>query len=126
MKRFALLLLLAVMVSCSTTRQVTYSQETLDSYIGLTHQQLVQRLGAPTSEFSDGADGYILVFEGNKQLFLYSSEYASHSSTLPRAQFFMNSEGVCYNVVATNTNPVKFTSVGGTIALVLVLLLVLF
>lgn len=125
MKRLLLLLLITLFASCSTTRQVQYSQGTLDSYIGMTHQQLVQRLGAPISDVSDGADGYILVFEGNKQLFNYSSDYASHSSTLPRAQFFMNSEGICYNVIATNTNPVTYTSVGGTIALVLLLLILL-
>ena len=123
MKRvIPVIILLAVLTSCSTTYRVGYSKEYLDSYVGLTHQQIVQQLGAPMADVSDGGVGYILVYEGSRDLFLYSSRYAK-ASKLPQAQFYMDSGGVCYKVLATNTDPVRVTSVGGTIALVLLILL---
>lgn len=126
MKRIFLLILVALLFNaCSTTYNVTYSQQLLNSYVGLTHQQIVQQLGAPVADVSDGGDGYILVFEGNKELFQYSDRYSAKSSTLPKAQFYMNADGVCYQVKAANTNSVRVTSVGGTILLVLLILLIL-
>ena len=119
------LLVIFLLTSCSTTYRVKYSQSNLDTYVGLSHRELVQRLGAPISEISDGGDGYILVFEGNKELFDYSSWYATKSKTLPKAQFYMNQDGVCYKVQVSNTDSVKRIRVGGTIALVLVLLVIL-
>lgn len=118
---FAILLF----ASCSVTHKVRYSQEELNSYVGLTHQELVRRLGAPISDVSDGGDGYILVFEGNREIFEYSNRYAAKSSTLPKAQFYMNADGVCYKARASNTDSVRVTSVGGTILVVLLILLLL-
>lgn len=125
MKR-ALFIVLAIILlaSCSTTYRVNYSPYELESYVGMTHEALVQRLGAPISDVSDGGDGYILVFEGNREIFHYSDRYAAKSSTLPKAQFYMNSDGVCYKVRTANTDAIRVTSVGGTIALVLLLLLI--
>ena len=82
-------------------------------------------MGAPVSDVTDGGSGYILVFEGNKELFDYSDRYVAKAPSLPKAQFYMNSDGVCYKVKAANTNGVKVVSVGGTIALVLLILLIL-
>lgn len=124
-KIFFLILGVFLFTSCSTTYRVKYSQNKLNTYVGLSHQELVQRLGAPISEISDGGDGYILVFEGNKELFDYSSWYATKSKTLPKAQFYMTPDGVCYKVQVSNTDPVKRISVGGTIALVLLILLII-
>lgn len=124
-KKLFPLLVIFLFTSCSTTYRVKYSQNNLDTYVGLSHRELVQRLGAPILEISDGGDGYILVFEGNKELFDYSSWYATKSKTLPKAQFYMNPDGVCYKVQVSNTDSVKRISVGGTIALVLVLLVIL-
>ena len=126
MKRLLpIIFLLVLLSSCSTTYSVTYSQQKLNSYVGKTHQELVQELGAPISDVSDGGNGYILIFEGNRELFNYSDRYVAKSSTLPKAQFFMDSNGVCYKVKTANTDSVKVTSVGGTIALVILILLLL-
>ena len=37
-----------------TTHRVRYSQRALDSFVGWTHQEIVEELGAPTKEVSDG------------------------------------------------------------------------
>ena len=113
------------MASCSSTERVSYSQSTLDSFVGQTHEELVQRLGAPTESVPDGGEGYILVYEGNKDIFRYSSKYASKSGTLPKAQLYMSKDGVCQRVRVDNTDSVKVTRVGGTIVLVFILALFL-
>ena len=126
MKRFLLLISLALtLVSCSSTYRVTYSQKTLDGYVGYSHEELVQKFGAPTENVSDGGDGYILVYEGNKDIFKYSSQYASKSGTLPKAQFYMDNNNICQKIRVDNTDSIKVTNVGGTIALVLLILILL-
>ena len=42
-----------------------------------------------------------------------SSRYATKSKTRPKAQFYMDEDGVCYKVRAANTDAVKATSIGG-------------
>ena len=124
-KRLLLLLgLVFILASCATTHRVSYSQTTLDSFVGWSHQELVEELGAPTEQVPDGGDGYLLIYEGNKELFDYSSKYASKSGTLPKAQFYMDADGICQRVRADNTDSIRITSVGGTIALVLLILLI--
>ena len=125
-KRLLLLFVLAfVLASCATTHRVSYSQKDLDSFVGWSHQELVEELGAPTEQVPDGGNGYLLVYEGSKELFDYSSKYASKSGTLPKAQFYMDEDGICQRVRADNTDSIKVTSVGGTIVLVLLILLLL-
>lgn len=126
MKRlFFLSLIILLLASCSSTERVSYSQNTLNSFVGQTHEELVQKLGAPTESVSDGGEGYILVYEGNKDIFRYSSKYASKSGTLPKAQLYMSKDGVCERVRVDNTDSVKVTKVGGTIVLVFILALIL-
>lgn len=114
-----------LLASCSVTHRVRYSQRALDSFVGCSHQELVDDLGAPTEQVTDGGDGYILVYEGSRDLFDYSSRYASKSGTLPKAQFYMDADGICRRVCADNTDSVRVTSVGGTILAVLLLLIIL-
>lgn len=124
MKKILSLILFALtLVSCSTTHRVSYSQSAIDGYVGCTHEELVQRLGAPTETVSDGNDGYILVYVGNKDLFRYDSKYASKAGTLPKAQFYMDKNNVCQKVRVDDTDSIKVTNVGGTIALVLLIML---
>lgn len=67
MKRlFFLAVILVLLASCSSTERVSYSQSTLDSFVGQTHEELVQKLGAPTESVPDGGEGYILVYEGKR------------------------------------------------------------
>lgn len=126
MKKIVLTIIsVLLLMSCSVTHKVRYNQQSLDSFVGYTHQEIVDELGAPTDDVSDGRDGYLLVYEGNKELFKYTSKYASKSGTLPKATFYMDSNGVCQRVRADNTDSLKITSVGGTIVLVLLILLIL-
>ncbi len=118
-KAIILIIGLCLFCSCSTTYKVRYSQENLDSYIGKTHQELVETFGAPSSQVSDGAEGYVLAFDESKTLFKYSPRYASKSSTLPKAQFIMDSNGVCRKVVATNTDSVRAVSAGKTVGMII-------
>ena len=118
-KAIILIIGLCLFCSCSTTYRVRYSQENLDSYIGKTHQELVETFGAPSTQVSDGAEGYVLAFDESKTLFEYSTRYASKSSTLPKAQFIMDSNGVCRKVVATNTDSVRAVSAGKTVGMIL-------
>ena len=104
---------------------VSYSQDMLDSFLGYSHHELIDKSGAPTEQTSDGGNGYILVYEGSKDIFDYSSKYASKSGTLPQAQFYMDSNGICKKVRAYNTDSIKITSIGGTIVLILLILLIL-
>ena len=124
MKPQSVILLISIILfsSCAITHKVKYTQSELDSFVGLSHQKLVEKLGAPSEQVSDGGNGYILVYEGSKDIFDYSSKYASKSGTLPKAQFYMDSDGICQKVRADNTDSIKVTSVGGTIILVLILL----
>ncbi len=118
-KAIILIIGLCLFCSCSTTYKVRYSQENLDSFIGKSHQELVETFGAPSSQVSDGADGYVLAFDESKTLFKYSPRYASKSSTLPKAQFIMDSNGVCRKVVATNTDSVRAVSAGKTVGMII-------
>ena len=103
MKRlFFLSVILVLLASCSSTERVSYSQSTLDSFVGQTHEELVQRLGAPTESVPDGGEGYILVYEGNKDIFRYSSKYASKSGTLPKAQLYMSNDALLNALFASD------------------------
>ena len=125
-KAIILIIGLCLFCSCSTTYKVRYSQENLDSYIGKTHQELVETFGAPSSQVSDGAEGYVLAFDESKTLFKYSPRYASKSSTLPKAQFIMDSNGVCRKVVATNTDSVRAVSAGKTVGMIILVPVAIF
>lgn len=125
-KAIILIFGLCLFCSCSTTYRVRYSQENLDSYIGKTHQELVETFGAPSTQVSDGAEGYVLAFDESKTLFEYSTRYASKSSTLPKAQFIMDSNGVCRKVIATNTDPVRAVSAGKTVGMILLVPVAIF
>ena len=64
MKRFLILLLVALAaVSCTTPRYVSRQPSMEVEWIGRTHADIVRAFGAPSREVSDGADGVILVYE---------------------------------------------------------------
>ena len=118
---FLLLLCVLQLTSCTTTQYVTVNQHPYN-FVGKTHQEVVMILGAPTREYSDGADGYILTFEGNKYVFSYGRKYVRNSDTMPTLNLYFNSDGVCTKGKVTNTEPVKAVSAGWTVLLALLLL----
>ena len=115
---------ICILSSCSTTQRVAVKYD-VNEFVGHTHQEIVNRLGIPTKRVSDGLEGYVLLFEGNRDIFSYSGKYAKNAGKLPSLQLFFNSDGICTNAITTNTQPVKAISVGGTIALVILILLIL-
>lgn len=122
---FALVLVCAIFLpSCSTSQYVT-TKLNPNQFVGQTHQQVVAQLGAPSSEFSDGANGYILAFEGNKNVFDYGRKYVKNSDTMPTLQLFFDSNGYCTKAMTTNDQPVKAVSAGLTVLLILGLLIIL-
>ena len=122
-KRFFLIAFLGVLslASCTTYQYVTTVKNT-NYLVGETHKMVVMELGAPNGEYSDGAGGYILSYEGNRQIFDYSRKYSRNTSTVPTLQVYFNSQGICTDVKTVNTEPVRAVSAGWTVLLVLLLL----
>ena len=76
------------------------------TYRGLTHAQIVQEYGAPDREVSDGADGYILVYETfHSSSYVDNMGFVDHSVHKSYIQFFMDRNGVCYNVKTNKLAP---------------------
>lgn len=109
--------------SCSTTYRV-HQIASLDEFIGCTHNEIVERLGAPSGEVSDGSDGYILIYKGCKSIFSYPGGYVNAAGDSPTAEFFMTGDGECRRVITSNTDNARAHSPGKTVALVLLLLLI--
>ena len=110
----AIVLLLA---SCSSTyRARTLESDTL-SYINMTHEELVDLLGAPLREVNDGGEGYILVFSGEG---VSSSRLGKFGGSAPELQCFMDKNGYCYDVLTSNTQS-RAVSTAKNIGLILLL-----
>ena len=106
MKHFFLLLLaVATVTACGTSRRVTATEGT-PVWEGRTTSEILQVMGDPDRIDSDGKDGSILVYESAPD---YSSpDYdilAPEASASPRryAHFYLDDEGECYRV-DTNRN----------------------
>lgn len=94
-KLLFVLLISFILSSCSSTYHAYPTERDPEVFKGMTHKQIVMSYGAPTQTTPDGEGGYILVYEGNKSLFIYNDYYARGARQLPTVQFFMSSEGVC-------------------------------
>ena len=110
--------------SCTTAQHVVTRIDP-NYYVGKSHQYVVSMLGAPNGEFSDGADGYILSYEGNQQIFSYSRKYSRNSSTLPTLQLHFNNDGYCTDANVVDAQPVRAVNAWWTVALVLGILIIL-
>ena len=116
MKHFFLLLLaVATVTACGTSRRVTATEGT-PVWEGRTTSEILQVMGDPDRIDSDGKDGSILAYESAPD---YSSpDYdilAPEASASPRryANFYLDEEGRCYRV-DTNRNlpaPSRYPSV---------------
>ena len=116
MKRFILIIVAILSVSCSVSRPsggqyVSGSDYYNQVYRGRTHAEIVMEWGAPDRESSDGAGGVILVYEKfttttktdiDDHFGLFSPDVTTtttdHKSYI---HFFIGRDGICYNV---NTN----------------------
>ena len=109
MKHFFLLLLaVATVTACGTSRRVTATEGT-PAWEGRTTSEILQVMGDPDRIESDGKDGSILVYESGPD---YSSpDYdilAPEASASPRryANFYLDEEGRCYRVDTNRPLPV--------------------
>lgn len=76
------------------------------TYRGHTHGQIVKEYGAPDREVSDGEDGYILVYETyHTSSHVDNMGFIDHSVRKSYIQFFMDRNGVCYNVRTNKLTP---------------------
>lgn len=107
MKRFLILLLVALAaVSCTTPRYVSRQPSMEVEWIGRTHADIVRAFGAPSREVSDGADGLILVYE--EMFTTYETDRWGSTMTTTGlehrnfSEFFLTADGICYDV-RTNT-----------------------
>lgn len=119
MKRFLILLLLSFLTcSCTTTYHAKLWDRNTIQYNGMTHQQLVERFGAPVREMGDGGDGYILVFAGER---VFSYRASKYGGSVPELQCHMDSDGICSFVQTANVESQRAFSAGKTILLLLLL-----
>lgn len=113
------LVVLLTMVSCSTTQRISRLSEYTATYVGKTHNDIVLMVGVPTRQVSDGAGGTILCYEESVQRTVATAENVNPISgtytpgALTGTQtsyvnFYINKEGICYNV---DTNHTKLVTV---------------
>ena len=106
MKRFVILLtaLLLAAVSCTAPRYITATPELQSTWIGKTHADIVRAFGAPSRECSDGADGYILIYESFRTDYDTWLDGSINSSREHRdfMEFYIGADSVCYDVRSNN------------------------
>lgn len=93
------------MTSCYTTQPVLMSnQELKDCYVGKTGKEIIQMMGPPTRETTDGGDGTILIYEANagsttKVTYTeYNTYYKTTQNPDKYSWFYLDSKGVCTHV----------------------------
>lgn len=119
-----------LMTSCYTTQNVLLSsQELKERYIGKTEKEVIQMMGPPTRETTDGGDGSILIYESNagsttkvNTTKLTDDYYITRSNTTNQENyswFYFDSKGVC-TYVKTNslTKQVRAFNPGMTAGLI--------
>lgn len=82
------------------------------TYRGQTHSKIVMDFGAPDREVSDGADGIILVYEDiSTSSHVLSTGYVDQDVNVSYIQFFIDNQGVCYNVKTNRLSPSQEESI---------------
>ena len=84
----------------------------------MSHLQLIQEFGAPAREMSDGADGTIYVFSGDR---VFSYRASKFGGSVPELQCYVDSDDLCYKIETANTHSDRAFSAGKTILLLLIL-----
>lgn len=119
MKKLILFVVLLILTcSCSATFYARLQDERHFQAEGLTSGELIAQFGAPTREVSDGRDGRILVFTGDRVFDYRASKFGG---TLPELQCFMDADDVCYRYEMANMESKKAFSAGKTILLLIFL-----
>ena len=107
MKRIILFLAVILSaVSCTTYRYVSATPDLQSAWIGKTHADVVRAYGAPTRECSDGADGYILIYESFRTHYDTWMDGSINSSREIRdfKEFYFGPDHICYDVRSNDTS----------------------
>jgi hypothetical protein len=119
MKKLLIILLTIILAcSCSTTFKAKLLDRHTEQNIGMTHQELIQKYGAPVREMSDGGDGHILVFAGER---VFSYRASKYGGSVPELQCYMDADGKCYSTKTANIMSKRAFSFGKTILLLIIL-----
>lgn len=106
-------IILSFFTSCTVYNYTTISKEKeyQEMYVGKTHNQIVTTLGAPDKQFSDGAEGVIIIYENsvfNSNINTYKgSGSATTKEYKDHIQFFINKSGICYDVKTNITETIE-------------------
>lgn len=106
-------IIISFFTSCTTYKYTTISKEKeyQEVYVGKTHNQIVTTLGAPDKQFSDGAEGVIIIYENsvfNSNINTYKgSGSATTIESKGYIQFFINKSGICYDVKTNITETIE-------------------
>ena len=122
-----------VLSSCTTTVYLPRQNDYNAQYVGKNERSIILAWGAPSRVASDGADGKILVYEEvsftssssggtivSSELtgpIITSNASSSTSATTAYAHFYLNKQGICYNVKTNHVKEGREFSLGRTIAL---------
>ncbi|MBP5567068.1 MAG: hypothetical protein J6X57_06270 [Bacteroidales bacterium] len=124
MRTIALLASILLITGCATYNaanngQIASGTEYYNSlYQGQSHEQIVKDFGAPDREVSDGADGYILVYEKYYSTSRYDSMgYVDREVDKSYIQFFIDKQGICYNVMTNRLSPDQQKALAKTIGI---------
>ena len=129
-KRIVLMLaVLLAAVSCSTSRRVSQQMTPQQSWKGHSAEEIIDKMGDPVRIDEDGRGGSILVYEtapdyDDPGYDILDSDAATAARLY--AHFYLDQEGVCYQVDANCGVPEapRYTSDWGWLDTVLLLLLV--
>ena len=132
---FSFLILVLLYSSCTSTVYLSKQSDYYNQYVGQSERSIIRAWGAPTRETSDGDTGKILVYEQLSSTTSSSSGTMASSSALTGpiitsdatssittstafAQFFMDKDGICYDVKTNHVKEGKELSKGKTIGLI--------
>lgn len=125
----AFLTVCILMTSCYTTQNVLLSSDELRTlYVGKTRKEIIQMMGPPTRETTDGGDGSILIYEANAgsktkatyNEYLNTTYYKTTQNPDNYSWYYLDSKGVC-TYVKTNCLTKRARAYNATATTVLVI-----
>jgi hypothetical protein len=108
-----IVVIVSLFTSCTVYKYTTISKEEeyKKEYVGKSHNEIVTTLGAPDKQFSDGAEGIIIIYENsvfNSNINTYKgSGSATTIESKGYMQFFINKSGICYDVKTNHTETIE-------------------
>lgn len=121
---------LLTITSCTTTYFVSMQPEISKSMVGMSHQAIVSRMGAPDRQTTDGAGGTILIYEDTSSQSIatahnvnyYTGTYTPGVRTTSHTDYihiYINSQGKCYKVKTNLTRLESKPAPGKTVFAIL-------